>query len=195
MSLLFAKAFDDSRASIRLAKSGYGPQACVLAMQVYESALNAITVRGSEELASTLLDTVGQSANVLARSLNVDRFTGKDREVIEQARAIQPKGGWPTLEDRVNGLPGEIRSKYQAALPLSISYSDWQLSNLTSRIGEMENPEWTLSIGRSDQDVRLALRIVSDFFFDLTLAVAEFFGRPVDQLSNWQKRAIKTFSE
>jgi hypothetical protein len=158
ISLIISKAFDDSRAVVRLSKSGYGVQAAGLSRSLVESAINSLYINlQSEEHGGAYLKSIRESNRRLVRGLTPHADTPQMQEVLKKAETIDVESGWPRrLIDRANAV-GRPMYLYDVVYLMLSQIVHGDVASVAGRLREDAEGNFSIKIGPGNDWVPQAL--------------------------------------
>jgi hypothetical protein len=184
---ILSKGYNDGRAAVRLAKSGYGPQAAALSRAVLEGAINARFVEfDTQKNGPKLLATIKQETFQLASDLLTRNPSFASIGVIHDAIERPPDSSWPSLAERLDEV-GEHRARFEAAWTALSDFAEYRIGSLAS-IARVEDNRISIRLGRGGEVVNLALTATFDFLWDSADAALRSFGASPKALGTLRER-------
>jgi hypothetical protein len=188
MSLIVTKAWADARAAVKLAKSGYGPQAAGLSRSIVEAAINAAYIQeaDSEARAQAYLASHEKWKQRSAKALRPHLSDPGDIKVLDSIeQQVARESGWPQrIGDRANAVRDPIiRQAYDVVFHLLSDAVHSGLNRAASALTEPAPGSYSLLMGPGPDWLDLAL--VTVFFYFLHVARVAFtaFGLNQDFLN------------
>ncbi|PYT49395.1 MAG: aspartate--tRNA ligase, partial [Acidobacteria bacterium] len=177
MSLILAKAHDDARSAIRLAKAGYGPQSAGLCRSLVEATINSWYIRKDpENRGKSFLDSIVEENQKFAKKLSLHPISEEMRAAIEEVRKIEEKSKWPRqVADRAYDVETPNYTYDVVFLMLSQRLHS-SVSSLVQHLHGLDTGKWDLRIGRGPEWVDTALATVFMYFSEIAEAAYHAFG-------------------
>jgi aspartyl-tRNA synthetase len=178
MALIVAKARDDARSAIRLAKAGYGPQAAGLSRSLVEAAINCDYIRAdAEKRASSFLSSIKEENSRLVKRMTPHGLPGGVEEAIAiaEARKVEEESGWPrNLGERAYAI-AKPHYAYDIVFFMLSQLLHSSVASVAGNLQESQQGNWKLRIGRGPEWVDTALATVFIFFFHVVEASYQVF--------------------
>jgi aspartyl-tRNA synthetase len=176
MSLIVAKAHDDARAAIRLAKAGYGPQSAGLCRSLVESTINSWYIRKDPEArGKAFLDSAGEEKQKLIRRLDLHPQSADVKAALLAVQGVDEKSNWPpSLKDRAYDVE-QPNYTYDLVFFLLSQRVHSSVTSLIRGLHEADTGQWALRIGRGPDWVDTALATVFIHFWEIANVAYQAF--------------------
>jgi aspartyl-tRNA synthetase len=183
MNFILARAVDDARGAVHLAKAGYGVQAGAVCRSLLEGAINASYIAGDPEARATeFLGTIEKEAHHLARSILAHGVTGRDHPVLAKGLSITVSTTWPrTIQERIEKA-GEMRANYKLMFAMLSQLVHPSINVFAERFERTKESQFSLRIGRGREGVELALVTVFLSLYQVASPALNAFGHSNEQL-------------
>jgi hypothetical protein len=194
MRFVLAKARDDARSAVRLAKAGYGRQAAALSRSLVEAAINARYIEKEPEERS--LAFVGFSEKYtkllgkkIESEIGLQGLSEHDRQVLEQVKEIEAGTGWPrSLKDRAYDIgTDEWKHAYDIDYFLLSGFAHQDVSAQVRR--SVPSQEVRIGTGRGPEMVDFALGAVFDYLREVATVAYKAFGFSEESLEKLRESA------
>jgi len=168
MSFILAKARDNARAAIRLAKAGYGSQAAAVCRAIVEASIDSRFIeKAPDKRAEAFLRTSRTQTQRLAQKLHKFPHPDEARELVEASLRLERETGWPrNIADRAYDLENPSHS-YDVVFFMLSDFVHPNITALAGKVTAASPNQLRVRIGRGDDWVEFALVTVFLFFHEI----------------------------
>ncbi len=185
MALIAAKARDDARAAIRLAKAGYGPEAAALCRALVEAAINSEYIAQDPAVrAKQFLDSLRDQSRLLAKRLRSHQPSEDVRRALEEVESIEVQSGWPrSLAERAHAVQNPSYH-YDIVFLLLSQQVHSSVAALAGKVHQAGPTQFDIRIGRGEEWVDTALATVFMYLSPIMNVVYRAFGLDMKNLED-----------
>jgi len=189
MSLILAKARDDSRAAVRLAKAGYGPQSAGLCRSIVEASINSRYIQKDPEVrGEAFRKSIVDANRRLAAKLASHPVPQDVKEAMDEAQKIEDESGWPkNIAQRAYDVE-KPNYAYDIVFTLLSQQLHSDIAALASQVHGTDLSGWKIRYGRGEEWVTTALATAFIFLSQVAEIAYDAFGPEKNDLIDLCRR-------
>jgi aspartyl-tRNA synthetase len=161
MALILAKARDDARSAVRLAKAGYGPQSAGLCRSLVEASINSRYIEKDPSVrGNAFIKSINEQNRSLSKKLRSHTTPQDVLEAMAEAERTYVESGWPfRLADRAHDVENPSYT-YDIVFQLLSQQLHSTVSSFAGQVRFDNDGGYRIRIGRGPEWVDEALATV-----------------------------------
>ena len=161
MALILAKARDDARGAVRLAKAGYGPQSAGLCRSLVEASINSRYIEKDPfKRGNAFIKSINEQNRSLSKKLRAHTAPQDVVEAMAEAERTYEASGWPfRLVDRAHAVEDPSYT-YDIVFQLLSQQLHSTVSSLAGQVQFGNDGGYRIRVGRGPEWVDEALATV-----------------------------------